>query len=231
MSADHVQPRRPALADDVYRIVREALLARRTHPGERINIEALARDLHMSTTPVRGALNRLAIEGLVRRVPNRGFVAASPLDLRAIAGIYDFRLMLEPGLAGRAARRASATGGGALISMCDADGLDGLIGPHWNDDALAAQDITFHSTIAQMAGNDLATEALATAFGRGVTFSLGYSHAAVRSAWEEHRLIAEAIAAHDADRAADAMRAHLRNALQRFEEAIAVDRRQHAATE
>jgi DNA-binding GntR family transcriptional regulator len=175
-------------------------------------------------------LNRLATEGLVRRVPNRGYVAASPLDLRAIAGIYDFRLMLEPGLARRAARRADATGGARLISLCDADALEGLLAPRWNDNSIAAQDITFHSTIAQMAGNDLATEALAMAFGRGITFSLGYSHAAMRTAWEEHRLIAEAIAARDADTAADAMRTHLRTALQRFEEAIAVERQQHAAT-
>ena len=38
-------------------------------PGERVNIDALARELDVSPTPVREALARLEADGLVRKRP------------------------------------------------------------------------------------------------------------------------------------------------------------------
>jgi DNA-binding GntR family transcriptional regulator len=63
------------LADDVYATVRQSLLDQRIAPGSRINLDALARELHVSHTPVRHALARLDSEGLVRREPFRGYRA------------------------------------------------------------------------------------------------------------------------------------------------------------
>lgn len=218
--ADHPHTRKSALADDVYRLVREELLARRTPPGERINVDALARDLHMSTTPVRDALLRLETDGLVRKVPNRGFLASPLLDTRTIAEIYDFRMMLEPILVGRAARRGDAAFADALKAQCDPDAIEEVLSTPENEAAVGRGDIQFHTSIAAHAGNPVATEALTAAFERSITYSLGYSHTAVRTAWEEHRVIASAIIEGDPDKAADAMRNHLRNGLQRFQEAI-----------
>ena len=63
-----------------YDRLRESILGLRLRPGARIDEGALVRDLRMSRTPVREALIRLAGEGLVELLPNRGArVADMPL--------------------------------------------------------------------------------------------------------------------------------------------------------
>lgn len=47
-------------------------------PSQHLQVDELAKLLHLSPTPVREALARLAGEGLVRAVPNRGYFAKSP---------------------------------------------------------------------------------------------------------------------------------------------------------
>ena len=42
-------------------------------PGERLNEVALARQLGVSRTPLREALNRLVVEKLLRFLPGKGF--------------------------------------------------------------------------------------------------------------------------------------------------------------
>jgi GntR family colanic acid and biofilm gene transcriptional regulator len=51
--------------------IREALMAGRFQPGERLNIRALAAMLGTSATPVREALSRLAADGAIEMVPNQ----------------------------------------------------------------------------------------------------------------------------------------------------------------
>lgn len=65
------QTPRETLSTQVERGIREALMAGRFLPGERLNISALARMLGTSATPVREALSRLAAEGAIEMVPNQ----------------------------------------------------------------------------------------------------------------------------------------------------------------
>jgi GntR family colanic acid and biofilm gene transcriptional regulator len=65
------QPPRETLSTQVERGIREALMAGRFLPGERLNIRSLASMLGTSATPVREALSRLAAEGAVEMVPNQ----------------------------------------------------------------------------------------------------------------------------------------------------------------
>jgi GntR family transcriptional regulator, colanic acid and biofilm gene transcriptional regulator len=62
---------RETLSTHVERGIREALMAGRFLPGERLNIRALATMLGTSATPVREALSRLAAEGAIEMVPNQ----------------------------------------------------------------------------------------------------------------------------------------------------------------
>jgi GntR family colanic acid and biofilm gene transcriptional regulator len=62
---------RTTLSAQVERGIREALMAGRFQPGERLNIRALAAMLGTSATPVREALSRLAADGAIEMVPNQ----------------------------------------------------------------------------------------------------------------------------------------------------------------
>lgn len=62
---------RTTLSVRVERGIREALMAGRFQPGERLNIRALAAMLGTSATPVREALSRLAADGAIELVPNQ----------------------------------------------------------------------------------------------------------------------------------------------------------------
>ena len=61
------------LADEVYDTLLGQLMSLRIVPDSRVTIDALARELGVSQTPIRDALNRLEADGLVVRVPNAGY--------------------------------------------------------------------------------------------------------------------------------------------------------------
>jgi DNA-binding GntR family transcriptional regulator len=96
---------RVALPDQVYEILRERIFDRVFVPDEKLNIEALARELRVSATPVREALSRLSAEGLVKIAPYVGAKVAPIPSLEHYRQIYDLRLVLEPWAASEAAKR------------------------------------------------------------------------------------------------------------------------------
>ena len=99
--------RRPA--DSVlraYAAIRAEVVDFRLKPGERVNEFQLARQLGLSRTPVREALNRLASEGFLVLTPNRGFFFR-PLDIEALVQFYEVRSVLERGAFLLACERAT----------------------------------------------------------------------------------------------------------------------------
>ena len=64
-------------------------------PGERLKAQELAAEWNVSPTPVREALQRLAVTGLVQALPNRGMRVA-PVDEAEVREVYSLRLLLEP---------------------------------------------------------------------------------------------------------------------------------------
>ncbi|GAB3962484.1 GntR family transcriptional regulator [Plantactinospora veratri] len=97
--------RRTTLADDVYESVRALVMDHAVAPGERINIDALARRLEVSPTPVREALARLESDGLVRKRPLAGYTAAPLLSRTEFDELVEMRLILETASARRLAER------------------------------------------------------------------------------------------------------------------------------
>src|SRR5690242_7162477 len=102
------RPRGPAPSnvDLALEAVREAIVAGRLRPGERIKEIPLAEELGFSRAPVRDALRLLERDGLVTLVPNRGAIvpelrAVDVLEvyaLRASLGTLALhKLMLDPG--------------------------------------------------------------------------------------------------------------------------------------
>jgi DNA-binding GntR family transcriptional regulator len=95
------------LSDRAYAALRDRLISLAIAPGAPIDEDALTRELGVGRTPVRDAVRRLALEGLVVVYPRRG-TFASTIDITSLSDITDVRAQLEPHAAGRAATLADA---------------------------------------------------------------------------------------------------------------------------
>lgn len=72
----------------VYEVIRADILQLRRRPGENLDEGGLEREFNLSRTPVREALIRLASEGLVQLMPNRGARVAY-LDVSDIPQLFE----------------------------------------------------------------------------------------------------------------------------------------------
>ena len=93
------------LSDRAYAALRDRLISLQVAPGAPIDEDALTRELGVGRTPVREAVRRLALEGLVVVYPRRG-TFASTIDITSLSDITDVRSQLEPHAAARAAALA-----------------------------------------------------------------------------------------------------------------------------
>lgn len=87
--------RRQVLRAEVEELILERLLEARWAPGSRLSIDALARDLDVSPTPVREAMVSLERSGLVEYVALRGYVVAPMLDASHMTELLYARKAVE----------------------------------------------------------------------------------------------------------------------------------------
>ncbi len=93
-------PRR-TLHDEVAGRLRTMLVEGRIPPGAKLNERELCELLHVSRTPLREAIKRMASEGLVDLVPNRGAVAVK-LSENDVVHVFEVLAELE-GMSGELA--------------------------------------------------------------------------------------------------------------------------------
>ncbi len=86
---------RSSTSDNVAAALRAMIVDGTLPEGERINEVHLARQLGVSRTPLREALNRLIADGAVSRTPNLGY-SVKPLTLEEFEPLYGMRPILEP---------------------------------------------------------------------------------------------------------------------------------------
>ena len=93
-------------AKAVYIEIRTRILKAALAPGSPANQEALAADLGVSITPLREALRRLEMEGLIRLEAHRTMIIA-PLTSQELDEMYAIRTELDPFAASLATANAS----------------------------------------------------------------------------------------------------------------------------
>ncbi|WP_431041609.1 GntR family transcriptional regulator [Streptomyces sp. P1-3] len=93
-AASRVPPQRHSVRRQVLDALRAALVAGELTPGEVYSAPALAECFGVSATPVREAMQQLAVEGAVEVVPNRGFRVAQR-SARELAELAEVRALLE----------------------------------------------------------------------------------------------------------------------------------------
>lgn len=214
-------PRQP-LVDDVRDVLTDMIMNHTFGPGERLNIDALARSLGVSPTPIREALARMEAEGLVVKEPRRSYTVAPLIGLDELRSLIAFRLIVEPEAAALAAARATVEEVADLKAFARSGGSGG-------DGAAANRldmtyDAAFHDRVAALSGNPWLRDALTRLRSHLHMYRL-YHHAQHSAATKpEHVAIARAVANRDPEAAAEAMRVHLSTAMRRIDEVFARER-------
>jgi DNA-binding GntR family transcriptional regulator len=205
------RPVRQVLTDHVHDRLLELLMDGRYEPNEALSIDGIARELDVSATPVREALARLEVTGLVIRVALRGYRVAPLLSTVELAELMDARLIIEPVNALRACERATP----ALIEALDRSIAELRAAPRGPEFATYRDywqaDMRFHELIAEGAGNRFLLMAHNCLGGSVQRFRLftGLGVTDAEYAIDEHTTILAAFRAHSPEKARQAMINHL----------------------
>ncbi|MGY2065669.1 GntR family transcriptional regulator [Blastococcus sp. SYSU DS0619] len=200
-------------AERVLQELRELILAASLAPGARLGEVELAERLAVSRTPVREALTRLAAEGLVEVVPNRGARVAT-WTVAELEGVFDLRLSLEPQLTGFAVPAASAQDVEELDELASRMLAVGSPGPAQDLDALVPLNRAFHDRLVALAGHPTLAAALAAAIHPPIVRRNfhAYDAESLRRSLAHHLEIVAALRARDPGWARAVMTAHICNA-------------------
>ena len=199
------------VGQSVYRALQGLLLRHRFVPGQKLNVEALARDLGVSRTPVCEALKKLEVEGVVQTRPRKG-VYVTALDVEKAREIYVVREAVE-GLAARlAAGHITAAELRGLERSLDAQAAAGAAG---DVPAFSRADIEFHNAIVHASRNDTLIRILRSLYGQILVLRLQTMNlkGRMRPSVREHQRIFAALKSGDPDRAEAAARRHMRMVL------------------
>ncbi|WGF86740.1 GntR family transcriptional regulator [Marinivivus vitaminiproducens] len=209
---------RVALADQVVHVLQERILDRVYAPGARLNIDALARELDLSSTPIREALSRLSAKGLVTASSFAGYSVA-PVPSRAwFEQLLTYRILTE-GWAARALAKRRAPAPIARMRQ-SLKALERASGGRRARDFIPANkaDQAFHEAMLEGAGNAILAEAV-----RNLHPHLHHARLFAKVPQDitpvkaEHRAILEAIEAGDEDAAERALTAHLQASWHRYD--------------
>ncbi|MDM9561477.1 GntR family transcriptional regulator [Bordetella petrii] len=203
--------------DRVYSQLRSMAIGYEFKPGEKLNEVALAKRLEVSRTPLREALNRLGIEGLLRFQPGKGFFCRD-LDVHEIFHLYELRKVVEVAGARLSIERAQDADIRELLAFLDATGPE----PGDRDVAeLVDLDETFHERLLAMSGNTEMLRVLHNVnarirFVRWIDMRRGDR----RNSQLEHRQILEALLARDEASCVALLEKHIGRRLDQITSAI-----------
>jgi DNA-binding GntR family transcriptional regulator len=106
----------PSLAEQAYVRLRHEILTCVLSPGQVVSERELARRYEVSKTPIREALTQVCHDGLMQRLPGRGYMVA-PITIKDVRDLFDLRLILEVTAAERAAQHPSPAQIAVLAEM------------------------------------------------------------------------------------------------------------------
>jgi len=190
------------LTDQAYNRLEEMIVTLRLAPGAVLSEQALSAELGIGRTPIREALQRLAIEGLVRVLPRKAIIVTDT-DPRKQLLVLEVRRELERLLARCGTERASPAERRQFLAI--AEGMEAAA--RTNDDiAFMRLDRQLNTLLAEAAHNEYAARAVRFLNGHSRRFwYLHYKQAADMPLTAKlHADIARAIAAGDEERAAKA---------------------------
>ncbi|MBK5958441.1 hypothetical protein CCR97_09500 [Rhodoplanes elegans] len=203
-------PEPRSVADAVYAILRQRLMAGHFVPGAQLKEEHIAADLAVSRTPVRAALKRLTLDGMVVAAANRGVFVAEWTE-QDIIEVFELRLLLEARATGLASQRATVEQIARLEALNDR--LAAAIASTGKGRIADIQrtNSEFHHAVVIAAGSPRLRTILDNLLDLPVIIGSFYFYTDVEllRSLQHHRDIATAIAQRNRDYAEAAMRLHL----------------------
>ena len=191
------------LRDVVFNTLREAILKGDLEPGERLMEIALANRLGVSRTPIREAIRKLELEGLVVMIPRRGAQVAS-ITKKDLQDVLEVRSSLEVLATELACERINAEQLDALKGALNR--FEEVLGSG-DVSVIARADVDFHDVIFSSTGNARLVQILNNLREQMYRYRLEY----LKDFSSHARLLEEAIAARDQKNAAMIIKAHIEN--------------------
>lgn len=197
------------LRDVVFNTLRRAILKGELKPGERLMEIALADKLGVSRTPIREAIRKLELEGLVVMAPRKGAKVASITE-RDLNDVLEVRKGMEVLAISLACKRIT---GEELekLEIIERD-FQRLI-ESGNLTELAEMDVKFHDTIYQATNNQRLVQLLNNLREQMYRYRMEYLKdiAVRRTLAEEHKSICQALRERNQQQAEKYVSIHIDN--------------------
>lgn len=196
------------LREVIFNTLREAIIVGELKPGERLMEVQLADKMGVSRTPVREAIRKLELEGLVEMLPRKGAHVAD-LSVKDIMDVLEVRSTLDGLASWLSATRITEDEikelkhvQGQFISYVERDNLQGSI----------KKDGEFHDIIYRSSRNDKLMQIISNLREQIQRFRVIYikDYSSTRELIKEHAEIFEAITARDAEAARNAAQRHIK---------------------
>ena len=197
------------LRDVVFNTLRQAILRGELKPGERLMEIQLANKLGVSRTPIREAIRKLELEGLVLKIPRRGAEVAEITE-RNLRDVLEVREALEELSVKLACEHATQA---QIEEMKQAAQVfkESLSG----DDVtrIAEADVAFHDAINMATDNQKLIQILNNLREQMYRYRVEYlkNNEVYEQLLEEHEFLIQAVIKHDKAQAKDIICRHIDN--------------------
>ena len=197
------------LRDVVFNTLRQAILTGELKPGERLMEIHLANRLGVSRTPIREAIRKLELEGLVTMIPRRGAEVAQITE-KSMKDVLEVRRTLDALSAELACERISSEEEEALKKACQ--NFEEAVKTK-DAKIIAKADVALHDIIAAATGNQRLIQLINNLAEQMYRYRFEYIKDASQHERiiKEHRIIYESIVKKDKVAASEMAKLHIDN--------------------
>lgn len=197
------------LRDVVFNTLRQAILTGELKPGERLMEIHLANRLGVSRTPIREAIRKLELEGLVTMIPRRGAEVAQITE-KSMNDVLEVRRAMDALCVELACDRITPEELEQLKEACDA--FEAAVKTR-DVKKIAQADVALHDIILRATGNQRLIQLVNNLSEQMYRYRFEYikDSSQHERLVEEHRVIYQSIVQKDKETASQAAKTHIDN--------------------
>lgn len=207
-----------SLADQAYRLLKKDIITCEFSPGEQIAQAGLMERYQIGITPIREALQRLALDGFVQSIPRLGYIV-TPITFSDVHEMYELRMIAESAAVRLAALRSPQEDLKKLLAGADFSYVYQDVESY---KVFLGQNREFHIAIARLSGNQRLVDLISGLLdeltrlfhlGLGIRDSAAEMH-------DAHIALGQALLERNPDRAEQIVRSEIEVSQQRVVEAL-----------